>query len=128
MNATRAKKLSIEVPAEKFITGYFTNGKDSCCALGHLLRLTSRRKNNFSINNCKPNYHGTKNLFNYIRRARYNSILNFSQQTVSDFAIYNLNELFTLVEINDKGNHIYSQKQPKDRVIALLDDMIKAGY
>jgi hypothetical protein len=50
----RAQELLSGVPTSQWITGKYTDGEGACCALGHYSRLTSRRKNDFSVDNCDP--------------------------------------------------------------------------
>ena len=107
MNATEIKQMLEPIPKEEWITEDYTNKIDCCCALGHISRLLSDNPNDYSITNC------SNILFGGLTR-RF-GIVQFGYPTI-------------LPRVNDGKDSRYPQNTPKDRVMALLDDMIKTGY
>jgi len=109
--AQRALELLKEVPADKFLNGEYTNGQDACCSVGHYKRLTSKDPSDFSRPNCDD--YGFSDL-----RARSEHFLSNVHYTVADIATVN----------NSNWINGYTEPEIKDRVIHLLEDMVKAGY
>ena len=62
MNATEAKALLEPIPADKFITGKFSDDVGKCCGVGHLVRLKSSNPNDYSGSNCCDYYHKDKSV------------------------------------------------------------------
>jgi hypothetical protein len=108
--AQEALRLLMSVPADDFIEGDFTDGVGKCCSLGHYQRL----KNNpadYSLLNCDD--HGNSDIRNLSRK--FNSEIHGRGFDIADVN-------------NDPEYNGYTQPEIKDRVIALLEDMVKAGY
>ena len=132
MNATLAKKLLEPIPPTQFITSAFSiPHKQQCCAVGHLQRLTSKNPEDYSENNCRDFKGG---LFQEATPSRILApdVFNFARITVQQF----FEEKFSLpdTDLSDVNNSSkgyfgnYFEKDPKDRVIHLLNDMIADGY
>lgn len=129
--AQKAKELLIGIPKEQWIIGSFTNGIDKCCAIGHYQRLTSGYCTNYSFDNCSD--YNPYTSFNPDKESvlRIISIRYFRE-------VHNI-ENMSIACVNNNGDGIsndryklhklgYIEDNPKDRVMHLLDDMIKAGY
>lgn len=117
MNATKAKELLLPIPKEDFLLGRFSDEEGKCCAVGHLIRLTSKKPNDYSSYNCWD--------FNDIR---YEPVGVFCRDTIRKFIKNKHKETGDLSIVNNKNTiNGYNQDNPKDRVIALFDDMIKEG-
>jgi hypothetical protein len=113
MNATEAKELLKDIPEEQWMTGAWTNYKNKCCAIGHLVRLKSDNPMDYDLSNCE--------------------IVN--NREVEDFAIRvstapDASGNFTsLSDVNDRPSLKYAEYYtPKQRVLAFLDDLIEAGF
>lgn len=113
--AQEAYELLKDIPAENWITRKFSDDEGRCCLIGHYTRLKSGNPNDFSVNNCDD-----WNLSNDQRILR-NATMKFLMEAhgiLSDGA-----------EVNNGPNvNGYTQPEIKDRCMALLEDMIKAGY
>lgn len=110
--AQKAKRLLSEVPKEDWIIGEFTNLNGKCCALGHWNRL-NRDPNDYSSKNCSNEFEGDMDLRSFtvrFMREKHNLYTNIAGVNNEDF--YN-------------G---YTEDNPKDRVLHLLDDMIANNY
>lgn len=116
--AQKAFRLLSAVPANEFITGDFTDGKGKCCSTGHYMRLISKNPNNYSIQNCKDGI-GIWNC----STLRIKSI-EFLNPFASPGPMWGAN----IATVNNKRIFKYKQKKIKSRVIALLKDMVRAGY
>lgn len=101
------KQLST-IPEDEFITTHFTNEKSKCCAIGHLVRLSSKDPKNYSVLNCSDAYidyaacewHSLRNL-----RINHDSIVTVNNNTFIDTK--------------------FKQKSIKERVLAFLNEYIK---
>lgn len=113
MNAVEARSLLIGIPKEEFITEYFSDDIGRCCAVGHLVRLKSSDTKSYN----QPLSDGyNKEVFQFVRGD------------VSNFLWEKYNQSATLATVNNQNNiNGYTQDNPKDRVIALLDDMINTN-
>jgi hypothetical protein len=111
MDAQEARNLLLPIPKEDFITFAFSNEIDKCCAIGHLQRLSSSDKDDYSFANCADNHSSPfRDLsYGYIKKT------------------YGVHYSIASVNNSDTING-YNESHPKDRVIHLLDDMITAGY
>jgi hypothetical protein len=49
----KARTLLAGVPADKWISGFFTNSVSVCCVIGHFTRLTSEDPEDYSQGNCE---------------------------------------------------------------------------
>ena len=111
--AQEALRLLSSVPAEKYITHSFSDENNQCCAIGHYIRLKSGDPNNYSTENCSDYF------FNFsIREMSTNFIKH--QYGIQGASIATVN--------NGNAVNGYSEPAIKDRVIHLLQDMVKAGY
>ena len=114
--AQRALRLLSPIPTENFITGTFTDIVSSCCVVGHYVRLISDNPDDYSSENCRDfekfGYAGCD-----LRIA--------SEQFLKSKGNYG-----TIATVNNGNDEDlpYLQNTPKERSIALLNDMIKAGY
>lgn len=115
LTASKAKELLMPIPKEDWITGEFTDEIGKCCAIGHLTRLTSGNPANYSIDNCRD-FGKRKDLL----RSASNAFLqkHLGHATPYDLSIVN----------NEDDVNGYTEDNPKDRVMHLIEDMIKAGY
>lgn len=95
-----AKRLLEPIPEENWMVGDFTDGVSKCCGSGHFMRLRSP---------------GQKYLYSSW------TAINTMTPIVAEF-----NES-SIAAVNDGENPKYQQPTPKQRVMALLDDMIAAG-
>lgn len=105
--AQEAKRLLEPIPEEEWLTGtYYEDNK--CCAIGHI-----RDKSDRPIGKWEDiERDGSRFWFELRLRT-----------LAKEF----LGELH-ITEVNDHRQARYPQTTPKQRVMALLDDMIKAGY
>lgn len=105
--AQEAKRILEPIPAKQWMMYNYCNAtEDKCCGMGHL---------NKAISGCAI-------ISSFESKIRSSAIayLVASEKYgdgTSGFA-----------SINDNNSLHYTQKTPKKRVLALLDDMIKAGY
>lgn len=111
--AEKMYRLLNPIPKENWITDEFTDGKSKCCFIGHYQRLTSGNPESYSTFNC--NDYG-------VRRS-------IARELTGEFIkkVYKLNRDGAAVN-NWKDTNNYTEDNPKDRVMHLLKDMIKAGY
>ena len=109
--AAKALRLLEQVPEDKWLLGMYTNRLDKCCVLGHYKRLTSDNPNDYSEENCIYKNGGLKDI----------SIL---------FLLSRMNGHFPDISwVNDgHASQLYPQPNAKTRSMALLKDMVKAGY
>lgn len=127
MNAVLAKELLSAVPKEDFLTDRFTDEVGKCCAVGHLARLTSDDPTDFAVENCadiKGSFLGS------FPREEKQEVYDFVRISVGTFLTekHDIEEGANLANVNNFDDvNGYNQDNPKDRVIALLDDMIKEG-
>jgi len=115
--AQKAYRLLSTIPSENWLTGAFTNQKNSCCARGHIMRLSSNNPEDYTFDNCKYN--------SFIDDALILSVMSFLKNK-RDFIC--INEPLSSINDNDYNLDIYTEKTPKERILHLLTDMIEAGY
>lgn len=101
-------KLS-KIPEDKWITSRFSNGKGCCCAVGHLERLASPDPDDYSWDNCSDRAWSGEYR---------NPIREISLQYLKD-----VRDLRTIATVNNLPSLLYPQRNPKLRVLALLQDM-----
>lgn len=111
--AQEALRLLKDIPTDKFITGKFTNGEDGCCVLGHYNRLKSNNPEDYSTSNISWKNEGEE--------LRLLSSKFMSK--VHNKGYYNLADAN-----NEESEKFYTQPTSKERSIAMLQDMVKAGY
>lgn len=107
--AQEAKRLLEPIPEDDFIVESFSDQVSKCCAIGHFERSRSFDPSDFSIFNCGDFYHSDL-------RSRSEEFL-CEKGYGGDIS-----------DVNNYTSKFYPQPTPKQRVIALLDDMINAGY
>lgn len=112
--AEKIYRLLSPIPKENWITSYFSDGYTRCCFIGHYQRLTSKDPNNYSLDNCSDLFITSPCKAREITRK-------FIMET------YNRLEDGASVN-NSKDINNYIEDNPKDRIMHLLKDMIKAGY
>ena len=117
MNALEARELLLPIPKDEFLTGKFTDYEGKCCAIGHLVRLKSKDPNNYDQNLTDGKWGWACEVEDFAREKvrEYNGK---KHDAYEDLAVVN-----NRPEVNG-----YTQDNPKDRVIALLNDMIADGY
>ena len=112
MNSLEAKELLLPIPQNDFLLHKFSDGHGKCCAIGHLVRLKSEDPLNYN------QWCGDEG-----------EVENFVRKQVKKYISETHNERACLARVNNRNNiNGYTQDNPKDRVIALLNDMIKDGY
>lgn len=114
MTATKAKEILEPIDKNLFIIrNYFKGNK--CCSVGHLIIKTQ------SIKESNKKWFDFEDESEHIKKLRNNSTdflrKQFKTKRGENIATVNNSKLFN-----------YNEDNPKDRVIHLLDDMIKAGY
>ena len=113
MNAVEARSLLIGIPKKDFLTHYFSNDIGKCCSVGHLVRLKSSDPNSYD----QP-----------LSDAYNGEVSEFVREDVKRFIKKKYNQWATLASVNNNNDiNGYNQDNPKDRVIALLDDMINTN-
>jgi hypothetical protein len=112
LTASKAIELLKDIPEEDFITDRFTDKQGKCCAIGHLQRLTSQNPTNYSQNNCSDRIEGDIRIASnkYLTEA-----YNLSYESIASVN-------------NENTINGYNENTPKQRVLHLLEDMVKAGY
>lgn len=113
--AQEALTLLSAVPAERFQSDFFTDNVGKCCVIGHYNRLKSLDPNDYS-----------QRLSDWTEHSPGNALRNAS-------AVYLSKNLhFVNIDISSVNNsesiNGYTEPEIKDRVIHLLEDMVKAGY
>lgn len=99
------------IPQEDWIINNFTDGQGKCCFIGHYTRLTSYDPNDYSHDNC-GDWEASE------ARTLTRKFLKENHFVTGDGAMIN----------NVNNINGYTEDNPKDRVMDLLKDMIKAGY
>lgn len=112
--AKKAYRLLSPVPAENWLERRFTNTEDKCCFMGHYQRLTSLDPNDYSNYNCCDFAHVQKTIS---LRETTRRFLWKKHKIACDGS-----------DVNNEHTNGYTEDNPKDRVMHLLQDMIKAGY
>jgi hypothetical protein len=101
------------IPSEDIIVNSFTDKKSKCCVVGHLTRLGSKNPNDYSQDNCTD----------WTSENDYEG-LPIRQLSVRYFE--NKNGFYeSLAGVNNGENSLYKQETPKERSLALLQDMLK---
>lgn len=134
--AQKALEQIQSIPAEDILIGVFTDFTSKCCIIGHLNRLNSENPEDYSTENCSD-IRGTifhTYISNETRIASRKFIAEkypdniavvveagvpsvIGQTTDTDLSVVN----------NQKVMH-WNQETPKERSIALLTEMVEAGY
>lgn len=105
--AQEAKDILSPIPEDKWITHLFTDEIDSCCGMGHYNRHVNGRPHLYWNSNCN---HSEKD--DDLRRESRKF----------------LNGKGDIASVNNGNVPAYPQPTPYARVMALLNDMIEAGY
>jgi len=108
--AQEAKRLLEPIPEDQWMINDFTDYRCKCCVIGHYERLKSGSPNNFSFENCSDAISSA---------LREQSRVYFTERGY---------EWTDIADVNNETSHNYHQPTPKQRVMALLDNMIAAGY
>jgi hypothetical protein len=110
-----AYNLFKDIPEEQWTTGKFSNNIDKCCAIGHWIRLHSSDPTNFSLDNCKDYTYDT-----FFRFKMDEIIIEKYNPTRSVDIPYE-----SFAQINNYETGHFQQKTPKQRVIALLNELLE---
>lgn len=118
--AQQALNLVKDIPEQNWITGDFTDEISKCCLHGHLTRLTSNNPNDYKYSNCSDDGLNESHLSKLLRK---NARAFMKEESIKS-SIY----IATSAGVNNGNVEHYNEPTPKQRSIALLNDMIKAGY
>ncbi len=122
MTATEAKNLLLPIPNEDFLTDErFSDGNSKCCVIGHLQRLSSRKPNDYSLSNCNDKLYNRRHSIRISSKKYLKSVL--PPDDTRRYGYLSIADINNGPEING-----YTEPEPKDRVLHLLDDMLAAGY
>ena len=116
MNATEAKALLLPIPTNDFLLNRFSDYEGKCCAIGHLVRLRSNDPSDYDQNLTDGKW-GSECEVEDFARGKVREYNGKKHDQYEDLAAVN-----NRTEVNG-----YTQDNPKDRVIALLNDMIADG-
>jgi len=103
------------VGEEWYIKRVFTNTRGMCCAVGHVVRLESENPEDYSELNCSDHMNGNTDFRDYTEKFL---------KEVHDMHV-------SVVAVNNDESYIpdkYKKEGVKERVVALLEDMIEHGY
>lgn len=115
MNASKALELLSTVPEEEWIVNKYTDQEGKCCAIGHLLRLTSKNPTRYDFD--------TEDIW-----AGGGPIGDFVRTTVKRFNFEKHQKIADLSTVNNRADvNGYTEPVIKDRVLHLLRDMKEAG-
>lgn len=111
----KALSLLETVPAEAFMTGEFTDGRNKCDAFGHFNRLISKNPNDYSYVNCEGMFGATEKESNEFLEAtrKYFKMIGSNRKTIVDF--------------NDSLTR-YNPEAIKIEILRLLNAMIEKGF
>tara|TARA_R110000782_G_scaffold1075_1_gene3852 strand:- start:598 stop:960 length:363 start_codon:yes stop_codon:yes gene_type:complete len=119
MNATEAKALLLPIPKAEFLTGRFSDNRGKCCAIGHLVRLKSDDPSDYDQNLMDGSDWGDEKIC---------EVETFARGTVKEFNWKHHDVYEDLAAVNNRREvNGYTHEFAKDRVIALLNDMIADG-
>lgn len=128
MDATQAIKLLEPIPIDNFIIGKYTDGQGKCCAIGHLVRLTSDDPTDYDEENCMDGI------------QKNQDVTLFARNKVTEFLSKRYDFWESLAGVNNNmitSSHQLAKdilsvgEQPdliKGRVMGVLKLMQKAGY
>jgi|TARA_R110001606_G_scaffold63912_1_gene148458 hypothetical protein len=121
MNATEAKALLLPIPKAEFLNGRFSDNHGKCCAIGHLVRLKSDDPSNYEQR--------LADGMGWWKNENSCEVETFARETVREFNGKKHDQYEDLAAVNNRTEvNGYTQDNPKDRVMALLNDMIADGY
>ncbi len=116
LTAQQIKDLLSSIPKEEWMEDRFSNDENKCCFLGHLQRLHSDNPKDYTIKNCSEGVFSLKKRTNARELTRKALI-----------KMHNLN--IDGADVNNSPDYNgYTEDNPKDRIMHLLDDMIKHGF
>ena len=113
--AKKALRLLTQVPESEWITEEFSDGKACCCAIGHFTRLTSKNPADYSWQNCSDTSIRQEKL-----RRQSKKFLRKKNPNIIPGA--------NIANVNNGDLRQYPQPTPKSRTVALLADMVEAGF
>jgi hypothetical protein len=114
----KLKKIS----SKNVIKQSFGDGENSCCVIGHAMRLSSDDSSNFSRSHCSD-YDISKDSTSNLREISKKFLANkFPIHPEDDWNPLNI------AKVNNQKIEAYRQKTPKARILACLKDMIDAGF
>ena len=117
MNSLEAKELLLPIPKNDFLLHKYSDDHGKCCAIGHLVRLKSEDPLNYKQWCGDGDGISGAEVENFVRKQ----VRKYIRETHDERAC--------LARVNNRNDiNGYTQDNPKDRVIALLNDMIKDGY
>ena len=115
--AQEALRLLKDIPEDEFITEKFTDTISKCCVLGHYRRLKSNNPEDYSAANIQWRKEGEE-----LRQLSIDFSLKIHKTYLSIASVNNRDLSYQAV------NKFYKQETPKARSIAMLENMVKAGY
>lgn len=101
------------IPEDEFDMYVYTNSTNKCCAVGHLQRLDSPNPNDYTASNCSD--YATHRLGTEIRELS-RRFLKKEKGLYQD-----------ITDVNNRDVPFYNQFTVKERVLALLTDMLNYG-
>jgi hypothetical protein len=117
--AQETLRLIEPIPEGDFISSDYTDYESKCCLAGHLTRLKSENPLDFSFDNCSD-------MVDKYMVDKQNPIRKISEKFIQEkFGIKNID----IIDVNNGtiALQIYNFPSQKQRVVACLKDMIKAG-
>lgn len=117
LNATQIKELLLPIPADDFITEKFSNETGKCCFLGHLQRLTSDDPSDYSFYNCND-------------KLAYNKGDETGARDLTKDFLTKIHGIYCDGSSVNNQTDVNGYNEPiiKDRLMHMVNDMIKAGY
>lgn len=114
--AQKLYRLLSSIPKDEWIINKFTDEVGKCCFIGHYARLVSGNPGDYSTNNCSD----------WLEYPEKGLARNLTREFLISLGFgggYSGADVNNINQING-----YTEDNPKDRVMHLLKDMIKAGY
>lgn len=125
-NASQAREILALIPKDKWVVGILGFDNGSSCAIGHINRFCNTHKVKKGI---LPFLNKKENDYSYYKGASsISDEWNFTKLVQKFFKETKMREGVSPAYINDSPCHGYHEDHPKDRIMHMLDDMIKAGY
>lgn len=112
----KIKELIAPIPQDEFIADLFTDQEGKCCVLGHVIRLTSN----------DPKDYNSDMLLRGDTTSTAEKLRTESMKFMKEK--YDLDYTNIIHANNSNRVNGYTNPSIKDRVMHVLDDMIKAGY
>jgi hypothetical protein len=115
-----AYNLFKDIPEEEWLAGDFTDKKSKCCVIGHWIRLHSDNPKEYAFWNCSDfnpySNNGKTNFRDHLDNLiieKYNPLRNWE------------NPYSSLAQINNEKTGHFQQETPKQRVIALFEELLQ---